>query len=736
MIILTILSIFLFKVSNTEGVVNWNTEEIEKTVIPLVRTFDDSWKVHTYRSPRYHYKSHFGIIIKKGTTFTLTTQAVKNLTYFHFYCITEEYENLIDEDFEKTNNSKKVYTTTSDCVPMLPVSYNIDVKVKLRTTNWIDLPVLDTKNITYRMSEEAEREFYKRIEVYGFVESYYVQILMTASDVKAMLANKFSLYASVQNEEDIIKYYNYVTGASRYVNKNDSYGHIMVEKYRIFDQVYNKYTGLYHERSISFGKSIVNNFLNPVRGLRWALMHEIAHYYDLPYLVNGFANSWETWTNILSSFYKKKISDEPALYDYNKLEDNEIISNYRQGISINGNWNKQETKYDFRDKLQVFLTLFGYDGTDKSFREFNIRYYSKKNTAKYDVIPIILEVFFDLYKINILPFLKKVVDFKTYHLVSEFLELRLLTGRAVMPAIDFGLKPTDMKLRSRERDWRSHLPLMFMSKMKKKFVEVIFTIESPIDPTGACLYLNNICHTIVGNRMNIKLLSNVYSAYVLQEKNQTLYVSDIKYHKISKDKKIDIKLMDLPSIATKLFSDSHQSFTIQGLNCLIFKIFINYKEMTIQVKQISTYIDPYFNNKLYFSISLERNNSSIFKYNFLGYPRLNKTVVRVHNFQINDKIHIYHAKPDHRIKFDLGVYNGFIKNNTFLLTNAGLHNVADKEPKMISLLINKIDKINSKYMYDLKNNPYYQGLLRQYMNSLRSEGLERMIPKNWITPRN
>ncbi|XP_043480465.1 uncharacterized protein LOC122510113 isoform X2 [Leptopilina heterotoma] len=676
----------------------------------------------------YHYKSHFGIIIKKGTTFSVTTKALKNLRNIYFYCITEKY-NVHEIKFRDHSNITKVLTATSDCVPMMSVSYNVDVEMKIKTKNWIDLPVLDTRNVTYRMSMDAEREFYKKVEVYGFVENYYVQVLLTAKDIMEMQSKNYSLLVGVQNQIDIIKYYNYLTSASRYVNKNDSYAYALVEKYRIFSRTEEDfYGGHLYPYGIAF-TSAADTFLNPIRGFEWGLLHEIAHYYDIEGTVNGIGYTVESWTNIYSAFYQHKFSSMDYWLDYEDHENNTLLSNYRNGITI------ENKKWDYREKVHFYLTLFGYDGTDKSFREFNIRYFSKNNTDKNDVIPILLEVFFDLYNINILPFLKKVINFKTIPSLSYNLEIRLLNGRAVMPAIDFGLKPTDMKLRSREKDWRQHLPLKFMTKMKKKFVEVIFTIESPIDPTGACLYLNNICHTIVGNRMNIKLLSDVYSVYILSKKDQGMYASDIEYHTISKDTNVYVKVKDLRETESCL-SLIQYSFIIQGHGSWTFmKILIDYKHMNIAIHQTNTYIHKNFENELYFSIRLERNNASVFEYNFLGYPERNEALLCEHNFQINDKIHIYHVEPS-RLKFDLKEYNNFKQNNTFLLTRVGLHNVADMEQNMISLQIENVNNYYLKYNEDLKKNLYFQGMLINYVNVLRSTGLEEKIPKNWITAAN
>ncbi|XP_043479777.1 uncharacterized protein LOC122509642 [Leptopilina heterotoma] len=728
MLILQLLSLItFFCISNTERIVNWNTEEIERTVRPIVRKFDDSWKVHTSKEAFYHHKSHFGIIIKNGTTFSLTTKELKNLSNFYFFCIAQNYKDVKKIKFEEHSKITNVLTTTSDCVPMMSVSYNIDVEVKLTTNNWIDLPVFDSRNMTYLMAENAEKEFYKKVEIYGFVENYYVQVLLSANDIRELQFKDYSLFVGLQNQVDVIKYYNYLTSASRYVNKNDSYAYALVEKHKIFSHTNEGFAGGHFDfNSIRF-TSVADTFLDPTRGLQWSLLHEMAHYYDIKSNVIGIGYTFESWTNIYCAFYQHKFSSMDYWVKYEDQENNTLLSNYRNGITI------ENKKWDYKEKVHFYLTLFAYDGTDKSFREFNIRYFSENNTEKENVLQILSEVFFDLYDINIFPFLKKVINTKTNPFIPYILELQLLTGRAVMPAIDFGLKPTEMKLKSRERDWRPYLPLMLITKMIEKYVEVTFTIESQIDPTGACLYLNNICHKISGNRMTIKLLSDVYSTYILFEKNQKTYVSDIEYHTISKDTNFPVKVNDLQKAAASL-SLIENFFIIEGLGSMRFMtISINYKDMSISIQQTNTNIHHYFPNKLYFAIGLKRNNSVVFIYKFLGSPERNEALVREHKFEINDKIYIFHAEP-HRLKFNLKGYNNFKRMNTFLLTSAGLHNVADRKQKIIPLQVKKVNDFYLKYNRDLRKNAYFQAILLDYMNVLRSNGLEENIPQNWITP--
>ncbi|XP_051167135.1 uncharacterized protein LOC127285262 [Leptopilina boulardi] len=723
MLILTILNLLLhFFVSNADQPVKWNEVETERIVKPSVRKFEDSWKHKTYRGKVFYYKKHFGIIIRKDTTFTLTIESSQKIENLKFVCPFESSSKSLEINFGGTQNSTRDLTTNLDCVPLLTVSYNVPVVVKIKTKNWSVLPVFDSKNLTFLTSHKAEQEFYKNIQTYGFVENHQTQMILSANDVKEILSEKLSLFVGLQNQADIIKYYNYLTGASRYVDKNDSLTYYLVDKQRHFFRTeINKEVGAYFKScwiTFTFG---VDDVLQQNRAQEWIELHEIAHYYDIQYHILGFGITIEIWTNIFSAFYQNKFNSKSYWFKFSESGKNKSVTFYQNNKSY-ADWTKEQ-------QLQFLLTLFAYDGTDKSFREFNIRYYSKKN--KLNTITLILEVFLDLYNINVLPYLKKVLNLNiNAPFVNPDIELRFLTGHPVMPAIDFNIQPTDLKARSKEKDWRSILPLMLMRKMKKKLVDVTFTIKSPIDLTNCCLYLNNICHNIVGNLMNIKLQTDVYSSFIAEEKNGKIYISDIVYHTISKETKIHLIVNEM-SRSGEFLPLAYYEFHALGYNDEIFaKILINYESMTIGINQFFKDVHVYLKGKLYFSISLERNGSSIFEYKINSTQEKEEPLINVkHKLIVNDKIHIYHAEPG-RFWLHSKKYNE-LKHNTFVVTNVGLKRVGDNDFN-ISSDIKRIDEFHSKYNVDLSNNALYKFYFAHYIRTLRFNGLEKYIPNSWV----
>ncbi|XP_051156872.1 uncharacterized protein LOC127278944 [Leptopilina boulardi] len=720
MLILTILNLLLhFYVSNADLPVKWNEVETERIVKPSVRKFQNSWKNNMYHGLVFHYKKHFGIIIRKDTTFTLTIESSQKIENFKFVCPFENSDKFIEINFADTQNSTRNLTTNLDCVPLLTVSYNVPVVVKIKTKNWSVLPVFDSRNLTFLTSHKAEQEFYKNIQTYGFVENHQTQMILSANDVKEILSEKLSLFVGLQNQADIIKYYNYLTGASRYVDKNDSLSYYLVDKQRHFFRTEkDDYVSGYYKDSWITLSGGVDEVLQQNRAQEWIELHEIAHYYDIQDHSLGFGPNTEIWTNIFCFLYESKF------YSNKQTEPvkNELAEFYQKS--------KSYESWGYAKRLQFLVTLFAFDGTDKSFREFNIRYYSKEN--KLNVITLILEVFLDLYNINLLPFLKKVLNFKIdMPLISPDVELRLLTGHPVMPAIDFNIKPTELKARSRQSDWRPSLPLMLLRKMKKKLVDVTFTIESPVDLTNCCLYLNNDCHTIVGKQMNIKLQADVYSIFIADEKNGKIYISKIDYHTISKETKIHLIVNEIPQNEVFLPLVNYH-FSALGLGYENFlNILINYKHMTIGLEQLLKDAHVYFKGELYFSISLERNGSSIFEYKINGTQENNEPLINVkHKLMVNDKIHFYHAEP-FRLMFNSKKYND-IFHNTFIVSNVGLKNVENNEFQFISSDIKRIDEFYSKHIVELSNNALYKFYFTHYIRNLRFNGLEKYIPNSWV----
>ncbi|XP_051169040.1 uncharacterized protein LOC127286598 [Leptopilina boulardi] len=702
MIFLILIKLFLIFVSDTisQETVQWNLNTTTRTVEPLVREISEPWTKYIIQNQLFHYKTHFEIIIKQGTTFNLTVETASEIENLYFYCLADSpYKKLIILNLAGETNFTKTLTTNFDCVPMVSVSNNVQLRMIIKTKNWLSLPIFDSNDASLFESEKFESEFYKNVQIYGFVENYYTQMLLSVNDIKTLKSLNYSLYLGLENQIDIIEYYDYLTGISPYYNKDIVSSLKLIDRTTIFirsekcnddnSSTKEDLASFFNDDDIYFNIvdafdaficpetnlnrhfiSAINNlerFLQTKKGSSWILLQKFAEYYNRKEFDINFRETFNLWNDMFATLYHQKfVIKNPMLqsaspYNYKK------IFNYQMGNDI--------TKWSYEEKLNLFVSLFGYDGTDTNLREFRIRHnpYNQITTKdSVDIVPTILKMFLDLYDINLLPFLKKII--KDISLNPE-LKLRLLNGHPVMPAIDFGINPKDLQALSKERDLRQISPLMLGTRMKNTYVNVLFIIESPIDLTNCCLYLNNDCHTIVGKNMTIKLLSDVYSIYVAEVLNGNTYISDEIYHTISKNMLINVNVEEIPENQTH-FPLIHYKFDAQGPdNRLFLEIFINYKDMTLIIKQLSNEISE---NNLYFSLQLKRNDTNIMEYKFPDKMQNQLLTNAVEKFEINDEIHIFHREPSF-LKLNLEGYNNPVEqNNIFRLTSVGLDAILKK----------------------------------------------------------
>ncbi|XP_051167134.1 uncharacterized protein LOC127285261 [Leptopilina boulardi] len=682
MISLIFIKLLLIFVSSTisQNTLQWNLNMTTRIAVPLVREFSEPWTSHTIQNQFSHYKTHFEIIIKRNTTFNLTLETSSQIQNLYFYCLADSpYETLNILDLTGKENFTKTLTANFDCVPMISVSNNVPVRMIIETKNWLSLPIFDSNDASLFESQEFEFEFYKNVQIYGFVENYYTQMLLSVNDIDTLKSLKYSLYLGLENQIDIIEYYDYLTGFSPFNSKNIVPSLKLIDRSTLFirSEKCDKYTLNLNTHTCPETNmnlhfiSAINNldrFLQPQKGFSWILLEKFAEYYNRKENAVDFGETFKLWNDMFATLYQQKfVMKNPMLqsaspYKYEK------ISNYQKGIYF--------TEWGYEEKLNLFISLFGYDGTDTNLREFRIRHipYNQITTDdSVELIPTILELFLDLYDINLLPFLKKVI--KDISLSPE-LELRVLNGHPVMPAIDFGINAKNLPTMSYERDLRKISPLMLVTKMKKTYVNVTFTIESTIDLTNSCLYLNNDCHNIVGKQVNIKLLSDVYSVYVVEEILGNTYISDVKYHTISQTTFINVEVREIQKGKT-YFPLLHYRFDAQGLDNKVFlQTFINYKDMKLSLKQLTNAI---YDENEYFSLNLKRNGSTVMKYKFPNKSQNQQLLTNdVLKFEVNDELLIYHREPK-RLKFNLEGYNNSIaQNNIFLFTNVGLDKISKK----------------------------------------------------------
>lgn len=657
--------------------------------------------------------------------------------------MTSSTKNTYKEISFKDNNSLELQVTTlADCVPLVSVSHNIPLQLTITTTNWTHLPIFDTKHITFLTSQKAEDEFYNQVSTYGFVENYYTQMLLSLEDIRILKSKNYGLYLGLQNQADLVQYYEYLLGTNRFVNENERLGYSLMERTTMFlrtepcdekleiDRIgfYDKcermksscyagcgYYAYYSEQWVAIITD-VSEFLNPLKGEDWVLLHEVGHNYNIaPYNVDivGFGETGEVWNNIYGALYQQKFSVKVHWINESAKEGDDTIKNYQKGIPLK--------IWDWRPKLHFYMSIFGFDGTDGPLREFHFRHYQhSEHTHMYfnNIVPHLLEVFLDLHNVNLLPYLQKVVDFEQPGIpfITEELQLRLMSGHAVMPAIDFGLKPNDLQPASKEHDFRLSTPLILLPKVPKKYVWVKFNIKSPILLTGVCLYLNNNCHRILGNKFTVKLLADVYSTFILMKDHENLYLSDIQYHTISDHMKIDLEVQEIAKEDVYLPLVHYTISTFDNENVLLSQAFVDYKKMKISISQLPPDVPDGEQDKPIFELFNEESRVEDNFYKISVNDSMSVTFGKVKRMEINGKA----------VKVESDLYR-------IIFTPIGIQNMNDMDNfEFIQNDVERIKQFVEMYKIDLSGNELCQEYLNHYARKLETFNPNIEFPKEWL----
>ncbi|XP_051170529.1 uncharacterized protein LOC127287570 [Leptopilina boulardi] len=528
MISLIFIKLLLIFVSSTisQQTLQWNLDITTRIVEPLIQDYSEPWTSQRIQNQIFQYKTHFGIIIKQGTTFNLTVETPSEIENLYFYFLADlPYEKLIILNLAGEKNITKTLTTNYDGVPMISASKNVPLRIIIETKNWLSLPIYNSNDVSLSTLQEYQSEFYKNVKICGFVENYYAQMLLSANDIDNLKLHNYNLCLGLEKQSHLIQNYDYSTKLRANEDKNkESFMRVM-------------------DRTTLFIRSEKCNHAN---------------------------NTQVSSPSILQS-------DNKSFNSTNNL-------------------------------------------TIQRCQETNL-------------------------------------------------------NRHFISGIDFGINPENLQTTGVKGDLKPDSSLILKKKMNEIYVNVTFTIESPIDLTNSCLYLNDKCHTIVGKVMNIKLLPDVYSVHLKEQIGDKTYISDKKNHKISQFMSIKVEVREIQKeILQKIENNLKYEFDALGYVDVVFlKILINYKNMTIELKQLLKTINVNF--KLYFIISLERNGSTVFENELLGSPQNDEKLINlVQRFQYNDIIHIYHAEPG-RLTSNYEGLNKKIQNNNFILAHKGLQTI-------------------------------------------------------------
>ncbi|XP_043474794.1 uncharacterized protein LOC122506585 [Leptopilina heterotoma] len=664
--ILMVLNIFLllFSIANAIEEINWNEEDREISIEAPLQNCGPTYckepckMIHWY-DRIYHHKTHFGIIVKSGTDITITLSA--NVDDLMFFCLSQSRKGKYIAIKLKEKKGKSI-KTNFDCVPMISDSYNRKVTVTIKTKSWIELPVFKSNDVT--ISKEAESAFYKDLQLYGFVENTYTQMLLSSEEITTIKKENYSLNDGLLNQKKVLKYYDSLFGVGTERGLCNSKT-IPPEEHTILFlmniRLKRTCKPRHSNQLIRIGNIL--DWLQPSGKSTWMLLTEFGHYYQIDDNLIGFGKVSDVWSMMFAVLFQRTNGEE--IYSMTTLnsEHETVVKRYQSGDVID--------KWSSEEKLHFFLSLFEYGGDDRILEEFHESQAREVANfeGKVNIIPILCNLFLEMHRANIVPYLEKVIDFKNYvePLINADLELLLLIGHSVMPALDFNLSSTDWSNMIEKRSFKQTSALTLFSKVEEKPVGVKFIISPFTEPMrGISLYLNNKAHAIGTESFALTLPRDVYSVYIAEKS----YISDVKHIIVTNDSTITIHVKEIEDndISSPLI---HSSINVNddGGKPLL-NVIINYKDKTISLLQLS---NNFQNNKL--SIQLRRDSKNIFSY------VLNKKHSKIarnetFTFRMNDGLFIRHNKPENVI------INGesllYLKTawRTFVFTENGFRHIA------------------------------------------------------------
>ncbi|XP_043474780.1 uncharacterized protein LOC122506574 isoform X5 [Leptopilina heterotoma] len=612
----------------------------------------------------YHHKTHFGIIVKSGTDITITLSA--NVDDLMFFCLSQSPmgEYIAIKLKEKKGKSIK---TNFDCVPMISDSYNRKVTVTIKTKSWIELPVFKSNDVT---SKETESAFYKDLQLYGFVENTYTQMLLSSEEITTIKKENYSLNDGLLNQKKVLKYYDSLFGVGTERGLCNSRT-ISPEERTILFLMNTCPEGTckkprHSNQLIRIGDIL--DWLQPSGKSTWMLLTEFGHYYQIDDNLIGFGKVSDVWSMMFAVLFQRTNGEE--IYSMTTLNsEHETVVKRYQSSDVIDKWSSEE-------KLHFFLSLFEYGGDDRILEEFHKRHASEKSNfeGKVNIIPILVNLFLEMHQVNIFPYLEKVIDFKSYvePLINADLELLLVTGRSVMPALDFNLSSTDWSNMIEKRGFKQTSALTLFSKVEEKPVGVKFIISPFTEPMrGISFYLNNKAHTIGTESFALTLPRDVYSVYIAEKS----YISDVRHHVIAtNDSTITIHVKEIKEndISSPLI---HSSINVNdGDGKPLLNVIINYKDKTISFLQLS---NNFQNNKL--SIQLRRDSKNIFSY-VLSKSSNKITGTKTYTFEMNDRLFIDYNKPENVIINGRKLNDLITPWRTFVFAENVFRHIAYPEP--------------------------------------------------------
>ncbi|XP_051168488.1 uncharacterized protein LOC127286175 [Leptopilina boulardi] len=157
MISLILIKLLLIFVSSTisQPTLPWNLTLTARAIEPLVRDNSGSLTNQRTKYQTFNDNTNFGIIIKQGTTFSLTVETPSKIEDLKFFCFPypQHEKKLIKLNLTGKTNCTNTLTTNYDCVPMVSASKNVPLRMIIKTKNWFPLSTNNSNDVSLPKSQ-------------------------------------------------------------------------------------------------------------------------------------------------------------------------------------------------------------------------------------------------------------------------------------------------------------------------------------------------------------------------------------------------------------------------------------------------------------------------------------------------------------------------------------------------------------------------------------------------------
>ncbi|WP_431296245.1 putative mucin/carbohydrate-binding domain-containing protein [Rahnella sp. PAMC 25559] len=638
-----------------------------------------------------HDRQHIDLILAAGDTLTVQQTNPKFTAPLTLWLLNTDSET--EKSFSVTSKATDIsFTTTS--VPFITTPYTSSAELPVVKFSFSStakpLPVYnlnDNERAFFQLWDGHDAEF-------ALIHSQYIQILVPKSD-KAKMKNTGTadnLNGIINNYTQIFEFYNSLMGIS--VDATVATDKNIPNRYFAKADLNGPGGAYYGTNWTAESSSNIAGYWLAAMIDNWGALHEIGHGYEGKFVSDPQFSTHEVWNNIFAASFQNLVLGDLVykkgwLYNYGK--EAAVLATIQKNLKDN----KSVASWDLRSKL-FFMMQLKDRGGDNAFTHFykNYRVISNQSgfvASDYLVLDLLSDSYLRIGGVDVTPYIYRAGA----TLSDKQREINLFNdGEPAYPLSEL-VSSTDAATLRTSLNLPSVLSLVTATELAstslKGDLTIVLNIEDSTQISGESAFLLSedasqplLSIPISDDKLTLSQLP--IGAYKLQlptGKSKKYYVNG--HYAIVKNG----SNTQTATYETKLGALlANQSFNFLGLSDSLFcTLKIDHTRQTIRVDVNNTSPHSYFVNQAYAKIEI---------YDLAGNIVYNRTIngdktTTSHDviaFEPNYRINIFHAEVTNRLKLSpyiAGVVNTKSSNNSFIVTPAGLVNVAVENDPFVSL---------------------------------------------------